>query len=70
MNLSVVNCWYLVEDFQDAKNDVIIAFVFKRRGVSRKWHSYGSDEVRGKGYTEKWCYVLVRNGVWRESVSC
>lgn len=39
------------EDFQDAKNDVVIALVFKGRQVSRKWHSYGSKGVRGMQYT-------------------
>lgn len=59
----------MVEDFQDAKNDVI-ALVFKGRQVSRKWHSYGSKGVKGMQYTSKWCYALVRIGVWRDLVSC
>lgn len=40
----------MFEDCQDAKNDVVIALVFKRQ-VSRKWHSYGSGGVRGMQYT-------------------
>lgn len=56
----------MVEDFQDAKNDVVIALVFKRRKVSRKWHSYGSEGVKGYAIYrkmictgEKWCLTRI-----------
>ena len=37
----------LNEDFEKVRNDVIIAIVYKRQGVSRKCRSCGSDVVRG-----------------------
>lgn len=45
LNLTVVFCWHLIEDFWIAKTDVIIANYFKRRGVPE---SVGVDVVCSK----------------------